>query len=1060
MSTSSASDETRAELSASRDLRVNPSRPFIFRPVATWLLMSVFLIAGGAAYVFLPQSALPDVDYPTIQVQAFLPGASPEMMTSTVTAPLERQLGQMPGLSQMASTSSAGASVITLQFSLNLSLDVAEQEVQAAINAASNLLPPDLPSPPTYAKINPADAPIMTLAITSATLALTEVEEIAETRLAQKISQLSGVGLVSVNGGNRRAVRVRFDPRALAAHRLSIDDLRTTIGNANVNAPKGSFDGPAQASTINANDQITNVDDYNNLIIAYRAGRPVRLADVATVDFGPENTKLAAWANTTPAIILDIRRQPGANVVEVTESVKALLPGLESTLPSGIDIAILSDRTTTIRASIANVQLELALAVILVILVIYLFLRNLSATIIAGLSVPLSIIGTFAAMRLLGFGLDNLSLMALTISTGFVVDDAIVMIENIIRYRENGSSPLQAALKGSQEIGFTIITLTISLIAALIPLLFMADVVGRLFHEFAITLAAALVISAIVSLTLVPMLCARSDWNPSEATSGRFNRLCDGLFEKIRARYKTALQITLRRQPQTLAVAIVTLLITAALYVVIPKGFFPVQDTGMIQATSEASQSVSHQAMTHLQAELAQRILRDPAVESLSSFVGVDGINATRNSGRFQINLKPWSERRLSAADIVRRLQKETSGVVGVTLSMQPVQDMTIDAGVKRAQYSFILQSVDPGELNGWTARLIQELERAPELSNVASDMQEAGLAVDLIIDRTAASRFGIAPATVDNMLYDAFGQRIISTIYTQSNQYRVILEADPSLQNTLESLSTLYLPSSVSTSNGQVPLSEIVHVVQRHGPLSIMHLGQFPATTIFFDVAPGASLASAVRAIERAEKEIRLPLSFTTSFQGAVAAFRASASKELLLIAAAVITMYIVLGVLYESFIHPITILSTLPSAGLGALLTLLILGEGLDIIGFIGIILLIGIVKKNAIMIVDFALNAQRSGGLPAEEAVFQACLLRLRPILMTTLAAIFGALPMMLGTGVGSELRQPLGAAIVGGLILSQVMTLFTTPVIYLYFDRLAARLADWKAASPLAVGESEE
>ena len=1039
---------------------MNPSRPFIFRPVATWLLMAVFLIGGCAAYAFLPLSALPNVDYPTIKVQAFLPGASPEMMMSTVTAPLERQLGQMPGLTQMASTSSAGASVITLQFGLNLSLDVAEEEVQAAINAASNFLPPDLPNPPTYAKVNPTDAPIMSLAITSTTLALTEVEEIAETRLAQKISQLAGVGLVSVNGGHKRAVRIRFDPRALAAHHLNIDDLRTTIGAANVNAPKGSFDGPAQASTINANDQITNLIDYRGLIIAYRAGRPVRLSDVATVDFGPENTKLAAWANTTRAIILDIRRQPGANVVDVTESVKALLPSLESSLPAAVDVAILSDRTTTIRASIANAQFELALAVMLVVLVIYLFLRSLSATIIAGLSVPLSIVGTFAAMRLLGFGLDNLSLMALTISTGFVVDDAIVMIENIIRHRENGLSPLQAALKGSQEIGFTIISLTISLIAALIPLLFMGDVVGRLFHEFAITLAAALVISAIVSLTLVPMLCARTVWRRPGATRGRAEEMGAGFFNKVKAAYRKALEVTLRHQPLTLFVAIATLAVTMALYVVIPKGFFPVEDTGMIQAVSQASQSVSHEAMTRLQTELAERILRDPAVQNLSSFIGVDGTNATRNSGRFLINLKPWSERRLSAAEIVRRLQKETAGVAGVTLSMQPVQDMTIDAGSNRAQYSFILQNVDPDELNAWTARLMEKLEQTPQLSNVVSDMQQAGLAVDLIIDRATASRYGIAPAAVDNMLYDAFGQRIVSTIYTQSNQYRVILEADPTLQTTLDSLSSLYLPSSVSTSNGQVPLSEIVHVVQRRGPLSITRLGQFPATTISFDVAPDASLSSAVKAIEKAEKEIGLPLSFTTSFQGAAAAFRASASKEILLIAAAVVTMYIVLGVLYESFIHPITILSTLPSAGLGALLALIVRGQDLDIIGFIGIILLIGIVKKNAIMVVDFALNAQRSGGLPAQEAVFQACLLRLRPILMTTLAAIFGALPLMLGSGVGAELRQPLGVTIVGGLILSQAMTLFTTPVIYLYFDRLAARFARWKAASPRPFGEIEE
>ena len=1035
---------------------MNPSRPFIFRPVATWLLMAVFLIGGAAAYAFLPLSVLPNVEYPTIKVQAFLPGASPEMMMSTVTAPLERQLGQMPGLTQMASTSSAGSSVITLQFGLNLSLDVAGEEVQAAINAASNFLPPDLPNPPTYAKVNPADAPIMSLAITSTTMDLTEVEEIAETRLAQKISQLPGVGLVSVNGGHKRAVRIRFDPRALAGHHLNIDDLRTTIGNANVNAPKGSFDGPAQASTINANDQITNLNDYRGLVIAYRAGRPVRLSDVATVDFGPENTKLAAWANTTPAIILDIRRQPGANVVSVTESVKALLPSLESSLPSAIDVAILTDRTTTIRASIANAQFELALAVMLVVLVIYLFLRSLSATIIAGLSVPLSIVGTFAAMRLLGFGLDNLSLMALTISTGFVVDDAIVMIENIIRHRENGHSALQAALKGSQEIGFTIVSLTISLIAALIPLLFMGDVVGRLFHEFAITLAAALVISAIVSLTLVPMLCART----LRRRPGCADEMGAGLFEEVKTAYKKALEVTLRHQPLTLCIAIATLVVTMALYVVIPKGFFPVEDTGLIQATSNASQSVSHEAMTQLQTELAERILRDPAVENLSSFIGVDGVNATRNSGRFLINLKPWSKRLVSAAEVVRRLQRETAGVAGVTLSLQPVQEMTIDASGARAQYSFILQNVDPGELSAWTIRLMEKLEQTPQLSNVVSDMQGSGLAVDLVIDRATASRYGIAPATVDNMLYDAFGQRIVSTIYTQSNQYRVILEADPSLQSTLDSLSSLYLPSSVSTSSGQVPLSEIVHVAQRRGPLSITRLGQFPATTISFDVAPGASLSSAVTAIENAEMEIGLPLSFTTSFQGAAAAFRASASKEVLLILAAVVTMYIVLGVLYESFIHPITILSTLPSAGLGALLALILRGQSLDIIGFIGIILLIGIVKKNAIMIVDFALNAQRFGGLPAQEAIFQACLLRLRPILMTTLAAIFGALPLMLGFGVGAELRQPLGVAIVGGLILSQAMTLFTTPVIYLYFDRLAARLSQWKAASALRLGEIEE
>jgi multidrug efflux pump len=1046
--------------SKSPEAQVSPSRIFIFRPVATWLLMSVFFIAGCVAFNLLPLSALPNVDYPTIQVKTFLPGASPEMMTSTVTTPLERQLGQMPGLSQMTSTSSAGASVITLQFSLNISLDIAEEEVQAAINSASSLLPPDLPSPPTYAKVNPSDAPVMTLAISSSTLALTDVQELAETRLAQKLSQLPGVGLVSVNGGHKRAVRIRFDPRALAAHRLSVDDLRTTISAANINSPKGSFDGPAQASTINANDQITNLDGYRSLIVAYRVGRPIRLSDVASANFGPENTNLAAWANSTRAIILDIRRQPGANVVDVTRSVKALLPSLESSLPAAIDIAILSDRTTTIRASIANVEFELLLAIMLVVLVIFLFLRDLSATLIAGISVPLSIVGTFAGMRILGFGLDNLSLMALTISTGFVVDDAIVMVENIIRHRENGESRLQAALKGSAEIGFTIISLTVSLIAALIPLLFMGDVVGRLFHEFALTLALAIVISAIISLTLVPMLCARSNLNRAITSTGRFEQFGEGLFNEVRASYITALQATLRRQPQTLLIAVLTIFVTAVLYFVIPKGFFPLQDTGMIQAVSEASQSVSHEAMALRQAQLAERILGDPAVESLTSFIGVDGINATRNTGRFYINLKPWSERRLSAKEIVRRLEKETSDVAGVRLSMQPVQDMTIDASGDRAQYNFILQNADSQELNNWSTRLMSRLERAPELRNVVSDLRPAGLAVDLIIDRETASRYGIAPATIDNILYDALGQRIISTIYTQANQYRVILEADPAALGTLDALSGLYVPSSVSTTNGQVPLSEIVRVVQRRGPLSITHMGQFPAATISFDVAPGASLSSAVKAIERAEMEIGLPLSFTTTFQGAAAAFRASVSKELLLIAAAIATMYIVLGVLYESFIHPITILSTLPSAGLGALLTLLALGQGLDVIGFIGIILLIGLVKKNAIMIVDFALKAQRLEGLSAQEAVFQACVLRLRPILMTTLAAIFGALPMMLGTGIGAELRQPLGSAIVGGLVVSQVMTLFTTPVIYLYFDRLAAKFSPWEASSAFVSSEVDE
>ncbi len=1039
---------------------MNPSEIFILRPVATSLLMVAILLAGAVAYGFLPVSALPQVDYPTIQVRTFLPGASPEVMTSSVTAPLERQLGQMPGLDQMTSASSAGASVITLQFDLGLDLDVAAQQVQAAITAAGNLLPNDLPAPPIYAKVNPADAPIMTLALTSKTLPLTELRDLSETRLAQKISQRKGVGLVSINGGQRPAVRVRFNPLALAAYGLAIDDLRTTIVNANVNIPKGSFDGPRLASTIDANDQIASAEEFGEVIVAYRDGGPVRLADVATIVAGPENRRLGAWANDVPAILLDIRRQPGANVIEVVDGIKAVLPALLASLPAAADVTVLSDRTATIRASVSSVEHELLLAVGLVVLVIFLFLRNLPATVIPSLSVPLSLVGTLAAMYLLGFSLDNLSLMALTISTGFVVDDAIVMIENISRYVEAGEHPLAAALKGSKQIAFTIISLTVSLIAVLIPLLFMGEVIGRLFHEFAITLAVTIVISAIVSLTLVPMLCARLIHHRPRATRSRLDLLAETAFDGLVAHYGRALALVLRHQGTTLAVAAATLGVTIGLYTVIPKGFFPVQDTGMIQAISEASQDISYAAMARLQTGLADVIRADPDVASVSSFIGVDGGNATPNTGRFLISLVPREQRPSSAVDIVRRLQERAAQVAGISLHMQPVQDLTIDPGISRAQYHFLLQDPHPATLEAYVPKLTERLAASPELADVSNDMQSQGLAVDLVIDRATAARYGITPATIDNALYDAFGQRIVSTIYTQSNQYRVIMEADPGLHSGLSVLSDLYLPASTSTTNGQVPLSAIVHVEQRKAPLLITRLGQFPATTISFNVAPGWSLADAVGAIERAKADIGLPASFRVAYQGAAGAFQGSVADEILLVIAAIVTMYIVLGILYESFIHPITILSTLPSAGVGALAALMLLGHELDAIAIIGIILLIGIVKKNAIMMIDFALDAERSQGLSPRDAITRACLLRFRPILMTTMAAILAALPLMLGTGTGSELRNPLGVTIIGGLIVSQVLTLFTTPVIYLWFDRLGAGLLGRRRHAAILPGEAGE